>query len=60
METEQDKLRRRIQELSDNLNAMQKNVQDVGFSINLCFEIISNLNPISGGLVCQRSHVLWL
>jgi len=29
MEAEQDKARRRLQELSDNLNAMQKNVQDV-------------------------------
>jgi hypothetical protein len=29
MEAEQDKARRRLQELADNLNAMQKNVQDV-------------------------------
>ncbi len=33
MEAEQDKARRRLQELADNLNAMQKNVQDVSTKV---------------------------
>jgi hypothetical protein len=53
MEAEQDKARRRLQELADNLNAMQKNVQDVSTVYVHC-RTIHHLKSKKIGAVPQK------
>ena len=63
MESEQDKLRRRIQELSDNLNVMQKNVQDVSFLSSLFLFCYINLKSLSNILLVNfliENTMFWL